>query len=93
MYLDWFIGRMKKTFNIVVPEDEVSYEAYYFYHEDLDDLLIPSEHIEKLRMLKKSVDLTIVSKCSEHSTVYMTAKFYIQTTMQEKRAVPKVSDN
>lgn len=47
-YVDWFVGRMKKTFNIVVPKDEVSYEAYDFYHEDLDDLLIPAEHLEKL---------------------------------------------
>jgi hypothetical protein len=48
IYLDWFVGTMKKTFNIVVKKEDVSYEAYDFYHEDLDDLLIPAEHLEKL---------------------------------------------
>ena len=48
MYLDWFIGTMKKTFNIKVKREEVCYEAYDFYHDKLDDLLIPSEHLEKL---------------------------------------------
>ena len=36
------------------------------------------------RLLKKGVDLTTVSKLAGHSTVSMTAKFYIQTTKQEK---------
>lgn len=47
-YVNWFIVRMKKTFNTVVSYDEVSYEAYDFYHEDLDDLLVPAEHLKKL---------------------------------------------
>lgn len=47
-HIDWFVGTMKKTFNIVVKKEDVSYEAYDFYHEDLDDLLIPAEHLEKL---------------------------------------------
>ncbi len=36
------------------------------------------------RLLKKGVDLTTVSKLAGHSTVNMTAKFYIQTTREEK---------
>ncbi|MFD1031855.1 tyrosine-type recombinase/integrase [Metaplanococcus flavidus] len=36
------------------------------------------------RLLKKGVDLTTVSKLAGHSNVNMTAKFYIQTTKQEK---------
>ncbi len=36
------------------------------------------------RLLKKGVDLTTVSKLAGHSTVSMTARFYIQTTKQEK---------
>lgn len=36
------------------------------------------------RLLKKGVDLTTVSRLAGHSTVNMTAKFYIQTTKQEK---------
>lgn len=36
------------------------------------------------RLLKKGVDLTTVSKLAGHSTVNMTAKYYIQTTRQEK---------
>jgi len=38
------------------------------------------------RLLKKGVDLTTVSKLAGHSTVNMTAKFYIQTTREEKIA-------
>lgn len=38
------------------------------------------------RLLKKGVDLTTVSKLAGHSTVNMTAKFYIQTTRDEKQA-------
>ncbi|MFD2679254.1 tyrosine-type recombinase/integrase [Bacillus seohaeanensis] len=37
------------------------------------------------RLLHKGVDLTTVSKLAGHSTVNMTAKFYIQTTRQEKQ--------
>lgn len=47
-YVDWFVWRMKKTFNIEVQEDEVSYEAYDFYHEELDELLVSAEHLGKL---------------------------------------------
>ena len=38
------------------------------------------------RLLKKGVDLTTVSKIVGHSTVNMTARFYIQTTREEKIA-------
>jgi len=48
VYLEWFLGTMKKTFNIEVKRDEVGYEAYDFYHEEIDDLLIPAEHLGKL---------------------------------------------
>lgn len=48
IYLGWFVGTMKKTFNIVVKKEDVSYEAYDFYHDDLDELLIPAEHLVKL---------------------------------------------
>lgn len=37
------------------------------------------------RLLKKGVDLTTVSKLAGHSTVNMTAKFYIQTSREEKQ--------
>jgi len=47
-HIDWFVGTMKKTFHIGVKNEDVSYEAYDFHHEDLDDLLIPAEHLEKL---------------------------------------------
>lgn len=36
------------------------------------------------RLLKRGVDLTTVSKLAGHSSVNMTAKFYIQTTREEK---------
>lgn len=48
MYIDWFVGTMKKTFGIEVKREDVGYEAYDFYHEEIDDLLIPAVHLEKL---------------------------------------------
>jgi integrase/recombinase XerD len=43
------------------------------------------------RLIHKGVDLTTVSKLAGHSTVNMTAKFYIQTTREEKQnAVDKL---
>lgn len=42
-------------------------------------------HTFATRLLRKGVDLTTVSKLTGHSTVNMTAKFYIQTTRQEKQ--------
>nr|WP_315899439.1 tyrosine-type recombinase/integrase [Priestia flexa] len=48
-------------------------------------------HTFATRLLRKGVDLTTVSKLTGHSTVNMTAKFYIQTTRQEKQnAVDKL---
>jgi hypothetical protein len=47
-YVDWFRWRMKKTFNKDVPLDEISYEAYEFYHDELDEYLVPQEHLERL---------------------------------------------
>ena len=44
----WFIDRMKKTLHISVSNNIVSYEAYLFYHDDIDDSIIPIEHIRKL---------------------------------------------
>lgn len=48
MHIDCFIRTMKKTFNIVVKKEDVSSEAYELYQEELDNLLIPAEHLEKL---------------------------------------------
>jgi integrase/recombinase XerD len=43
------------------------------------------------RLIKKGIDLTTVSKLAGHSTVNMTARFYIQTTREEKQnAVEKL---
>ncbi|KZZ85053.1 tyrosine-type recombinase/integrase [Bacillus sp. SJS] len=48
-------------------------------------------HTFATRLLRKGVDLTTVSKLAGHSTINMTAKFYIQTTRQEKQdAVDKL---
>ncbi|WP_108668941.1 tyrosine-type recombinase/integrase [Peribacillus acanthi] len=48
-------------------------------------------HTFATRLLRKGVDLTTVSKLTGHSSVNMTAKFYIQTTRQEKQdAVDKL---
>jgi integrase/recombinase XerD len=48
-------------------------------------------HTFTTRLLRKGVDLTTVSKLTGHSTVNMTAKFYIQTTRQDKQnAVDKL---
>lgn len=48
-------------------------------------------HTFATRLLRKGVELTTVSKLTGHSTVNMTAKFYIQTTREEKQiAVEKL---
>jgi hypothetical protein len=48
LHIDWFVRTMKRTFNVAVNIDEVGYEAYEFYHEELDNYLVPEEHLEKL---------------------------------------------
>ena len=55
--------------------------------EDIGFKLHPHlfRHTFATRLLRKGVDLTTVSKLTGHSTVNMTAKFYIQTTRQEKQ--------
>jgi hypothetical protein len=45
---EWFIRRMKSIFQTEVLFDDVSYETYDFYHDELDELLVPAEHLEKL---------------------------------------------
>ena len=47
LHMDWFVRTMKRTFNVAVNIDEVGYEAYEFYHEELDNYLVPEEHLEK----------------------------------------------
>lgn len=44
----WFIERMKKTFHTIVPKKKVSCETYGFYHKDIDDSIIPVEHLRLL---------------------------------------------
>lgn len=46
--LEWFIAKMKREFGVEVKGEEVGYEAYAFDHEEIDELLIPAEHIDKL---------------------------------------------
>src|SRR5699024_5164410 len=44
----WFIRRIKRLFHTLAAKDDVSYEAYLFYHNDIDNSLIPAEHLSKL---------------------------------------------
>ncbi|EMI10426.1 hypothetical protein [Anoxybacillus gonensis] len=46
--IDWFIVKMKREFGVEVRHEDVGYEAYEFYHDEVDELLIPVEHVEKL---------------------------------------------
>ncbi|GGJ81079.1 hypothetical protein GGR02_003549 [Anoxybacillus voinovskiensis] len=46
--LEWFMAKMKREFGVEVNMEEVGYEAYAFDHEEIDDLLIPAEHVAKL---------------------------------------------
>ncbi|MED4360337.1 hypothetical protein [Geobacillus stearothermophilus] len=34
--LDWFIAKMKREFGVEVKGEEVGYEAYEFYHDEMD---------------------------------------------------------
>lgn len=48
-------------------------------------------HTFATRLIRKGVDLTTVSRLTGHASVNMTAKYYIQTTKEEKRiAVEKL---
>ncbi|WJQ10361.1 hypothetical protein QT237_16945 [Geobacillus stearothermophilus] len=40
LHTNWFVRTMKRTFNVAVNIDEVGYEAYEFYHEELDNYLV-----------------------------------------------------
>lgn len=44
----WFFYRMKKSFQLEVQKENVSYEAHTLTHEDIDDSLIPVEHLDRL---------------------------------------------
>lgn len=44
----WFVGRMRSTFHISVAKENVSYEAYGFSHEEIDDSFISVEHLKHL---------------------------------------------
>ncbi|ANB60337.1 hypothetical protein [Anoxybacteroides amylolyticum] len=46
--LDWVIAKMKREFGVEVKGEEVGYEAYEFYHDEMGQLLIPVEHVKKL---------------------------------------------
>lgn len=39
---------VKNTLSNEVKREDVGYEAHDFYHEEVDELLIPSEHLVKL---------------------------------------------
>lgn len=45
---EWFTDRMQGTFYNEVSKDDVSYEAHLFYHDELDDSVIPKEHLLQL---------------------------------------------
>ena len=48
-------------------------------------------HTFATRLIRKGVDLTTVSRLTGHASVNMTAKYYVQTTREEKRvAVEKL---
>lgn len=44
----WFIERMKRLFNTFVSKDKVTYEAHIFAHKDIDDSIVPVEHLNQL---------------------------------------------
>lgn len=48
MYMVWFEETMKKVFNIKVNKDDLSMEGYKLHHEEIDENLIPSEHLVHL---------------------------------------------
>lgn len=59
--------------------EKISKELGYKLHPHL------FRHTFCTMLLKRGVDLTTVSKLAGHSTINMTAKFYIQTTRAEKQ--------
>lgn len=44
----WFMKQMQDRFQLETVEKDVSYEAYLFYHEDIDEAIIPTEDLKHL---------------------------------------------
>ncbi|MGJ3203596.1 hypothetical protein [Geobacillus thermoleovorans] len=55
LHMDWFVRTMKRTFNVAVATDEVGYEAYEFYHEELDNYLVCLVQNESTEFCNKKV--------------------------------------
>jgi len=47
-YVDWFVDQMKTKFSIVVDRQEVSTESNELYHEEVDENLVPPQHLQVL---------------------------------------------
>lgn len=44
----WFVSRIQKIFNVSAVKEDISYEAYQFTHDDIDESIIPIEHLKEL---------------------------------------------
>ncbi|RLQ04904.1 hypothetical protein D9547_15270 [Geobacillus stearothermophilus] len=55
LHMDWFVRTMKRTFNVAANIDEVGYEAYEFYHEELDNYLVCLVQNESTEFCNKKV--------------------------------------
>jgi len=47
-HVDWFVDQMKTKFSIDVDRQEVSTESNELYHEEIDEILVPSQHLQVL---------------------------------------------
>lgn len=47
-YLGWFVEQMKTKFSIKVDSEEVSMESNELYHDEIDESIIPSQHLQAL---------------------------------------------
>jgi hypothetical protein len=46
--IELFAAKMLEDFNSTINVQEIGYETISLYHDEIDDLLIPNEHLESL---------------------------------------------
>lgn len=47
-FVEWFVHMMKSEFDVEVQPERIGSESTELYHDEIDETLIPPNHLEKL---------------------------------------------
>ncbi|PUF87839.1 MULTISPECIES: hypothetical protein [unclassified Geobacillus] len=47
-FVEWFVHMMKSKFGVEVQPERIGSESTELYHDEIDEALIPPNHLEKL---------------------------------------------